>query len=152
MLVDLNESFWIDDEVDGKFQSLLILGFSIIAEIQLTKKLMDTNGCDSSELLIPTRKYTSIFNGFGNTPDELDAIYDSEFSGDVPIPRLFPAIGQSDDLDRLKNETIRYLELQFSASKPSKSDLLDKMKKEDEVLSSLVQKYMSMFTIKNELN
>lgn len=152
MLVDLNESFWIDDEIDGKFQSLLILGFSIISEIQLTEKLIETKGCDSSDTLVTTKKYTSIFNGFGNTPNELDDIYDCEFKGDIPIPRLFPVIGQSDNLDELKSDTIRYLELQFNASKPSKSDILNKMKKEDEVLSSLVQRYMNMFTIKNELN
>lgn len=152
MLVDLSESFWMDDGVNGEFQSLLILGFSIISEIQLTEKLIEIKGCDSSELLIPTKKYTSMFNGFGNTPDELETIYDNEFSGDIPVPRLFPVIGQSDNLDDLKSDTIRYLELQFNASMPSKSDIINKMKKEDEVLSSLVQRYMSMFTIKNELN
>lgn len=147
MQIDLDNSFWID----GKDEYMLMVGFSILAEIRMTSEVINGKLCSDSELLNPYSKYSSIFNGYGNTVKELDDIYESDFNN-IPFPRLFPLIGQSDNLDDLKSLTIEYIERQMGASKPSKSDVIKKMEREEKTLSDLVVKYMNMFTIKNELN
>lgn len=147
MLIDLDDSFWIDNEDEY----ILMVGFSILAEIRTTSEIIEGKLCSDSELLSPYKKYSSIFNGYGNTESELNTIYESDFN-DIPFPRLFPLIDQSDDVNELKLMTISYIERQMGASKPSRSDIINKMEIEEKALSNLVVKYMNMFTIKNELN
>lgn len=145
MQIDLDELEWMNIDEDS---CMLLMGFSVIADINPTSKLIERG---ELEIVDPNMKYSAILNGFGHTRNELMEIYESDFTNMI-TPRLFPIIGQSNDLEELKSSVIKHLELQYHASKPSKSDVVNRLQKDEEMLSSLVMKYMNMFTIKNELN
>lgn len=157
MIVDLDNGYWTDDYDDSSdipetgMISSFILGFSPVVEIMHTSYAKEYKLCNDSDELSDFKKYVSIYNGYGNTVSEIDEIHKSDFT-EFPIPQLFPIIAQSDELSKIKICSIRYLEMQWGASKLSKSDLRSKMEAEDKTLMALIERYMNMFTYKNVLN
>jgi hypothetical protein len=95
MLIDLDNLFWTDIEDSDDVQSTLTMGFSIIVEIFKTDYAISHEMCNRSEKLNKSIKYTAVFNGQGNTFEEMETAFDSNFE-EIPFPEMFPVISQSD--------------------------------------------------------
>lgn len=155
MIIDLDDAFWTDDYTESDSDptnhvASFMLGFSPIADILVTNYVIESNMCSDSGL-DPNFKYTAIFNGLGNTFDEMELSFESNMT-EFPVPKLFPVINQSNNLNELKKSVKMFIELQWAASKLSKSDLRAKMEKEEETLRKLVEYQLNMFSTKNLLN
>lgn len=141
MLVDFSSFYWIEDK--DKNWLLGVVGTVVLVDVRRASDIKDPSFLSSPERMIKDFGYVAYFNGIA---PEMDEDYQlSEF------PVMYPIIGQSIDLDNLKLNCIKYVNIVFGADRPSKLEVSKAMSNEEEALRGLVKRFMNITGYNNEM-
>ena len=112
-----------------------IIGNVILVEIRKTESIEDLSFLNNHEIVIKDFGYLAYFNGIA--PE----VIDDKITGS---PVIYPIIGQSIDVNKLKELSVSYVNEVFQADEASKLEVTEAMIKEEALLRNTLDKLLNI--------